>query len=170
VSPPFLKLGGAPFVLGRSFTADEDRPQGPKVAVISRSLWESRFNADPNVVGKSISLGNEPYTIVGVLDTFDFREYGPTPQVWTLFQFDPNTIDQGHYFQVMARLKPGVTVDQAYARMQASANDYRAKFPKAIGPQAGFGVLSVRNALVRGDTKTSLYVYLRAGRFVVLLR
>jgi putative ABC transport system permease protein len=169
VSADFLKLVGAPFVLGRSFTAEEDRPNGPKVAVISRSLWESRFNADPNIVGKSISLGNEPYTIVGVLNTFDFREYGATPQVWTLFQFDPNTADQGHYFQAMARLKPGVTVPQAYARMQTSANDYRAKFPKAIGPQAGFGVLTVRDALVRGDTKTSLYIYLGAVGFVLLI-
>src|SRR5205809_3906781 len=137
VSADFLKLVGAPILMGRSFTAEEDRPNGPKVTVISRSLWESRFNADPNIVGKGISLGNEPYTIVGVLNTFDFREYGPTPQVWTLFQFDPNSPDQGHYFQAMARLKPGVTVQQAYARMQASAKDYRTRFPQAIGPPAG---------------------------------
>src|SRR5262245_57480347 len=169
VSADFLKLVGAPFLLGRSFTADEDRPNGPKVAVISRSLWESRFNADSNIVGKSISLGNEPYTIVGVLNMFDFREYGPTPQVWTLFQFDPNTADQGHYFQAMARLKPGVTVQQAYARLQASANDYRAKFPKAIGPQAGFGVLTIRDAIVRGDVKNSLFIYLGAVAFVLLI-
>src|SRR5215831_9424139 len=169
VSADFLKLVGAPFVLGRNFTADEDAPQGPKVAVIGRSLWESRFNADPNIAGKSISLGGEPYTIVGVLNTFDFREYGQTPQVWTLFQFDPNTNDQGHYFQVMARLKPGVSVQQAYARMQASANDYRTKFPKGIGPQAGFGVLTVRDALVRDNTKSSLYVYLGAVAFVLLI-
>ena len=169
VSADFFTLVGAPFVLGRGFTQDEDRPQGPHVAVISRTLWETRFNADPNIVGKSISLGNEPYTIVGVLNTFDFREYGPTPQVWTLFQFDPNTTDQGHYFQAMARLKPGVTVQQAYARMQASANDYRAKFPKALGPNAGFGVLTVRDALVRGDVRSSLYVYLGAVGFVLLI-
>jgi putative ABC transport system permease protein len=169
VSADFFKLVGAPMRLGRGFTADQDMPQGPKVAVISRSLWETRFSGDPNIVGKSISLGGEPYTIVGVLDTFDFREYGPTPQVWTLFQFDPNTNDQGHYFQAMARLKPGVTVQQAYARMQASANDYRAKFPKAIGPNAGFGVLTVRDALVRGDVRSSLYVYLGAVGFVLLI-
>jgi predicted permease len=169
VSADFLKLVGAPLLLGRGFTADEDQPEGPKVTVISRSLWESRFNADPNVVGKSISLGNEPYTIVGVLNTFDFRDYGPTPQVWTLFQFDPNSTDQGHYFQAMARLKPGVTVQQAYARMQASANDYRGKFPKGIGPQDGFGVLTIRDALVRGDVKSSLYVYLGAVALVLLI-
>ena len=169
VSADFLKLVGAPFRLGRNFTADEDLPQGPKVAIISRSLWETRFSADPNIVGKAVSLGNEPYTIVGVLNTFDFREYGPTPQVWTLFQFDPNSADQGHYFQVMARLKPGVTVEQAYARMQTSANNYREKFPKAIGPNAGFGVLTVQQALVRGDVKSSLFVYLGAVALVLLI-
>jgi predicted permease len=169
VSADFLKLVGAPFLLGRSFTAEEDRPNGPKVAVISRALWETRFNADPNIAGKTISLGNEPYTIVGVLNTFDFREYGPTPQVWTLFQFDPNTADQGHYFQAMARLKPGVTVKQAYDRIQASARDYRAKFPQAIGPNAGFGVLAIRDALVRDNAKTSLYIYLGAVGFVLLI-
>src|SRR4029079_17313812 len=169
VSAAFLKLVGAPFRLGRNFSADEDKPQGPKVAVISRSLWETRLNGDPAIVGKSISLGNEPYTIVGVLNTFDFREYGPTPQVWTLFQFDPNSADQGHYFQVMARLKPGVTVQQAYGRMQSSAKDYRDKFPKAIGPNAGFGVLKVQDALVRGDVKSSLFLYLGAVAFVLLI-
>jgi len=169
VSADFLKLVGAPFLRGRNFTAEEDLPQGPKAAVISRSLWETRFNADPNVIGKSISLGSEPYTIVGVLDRFDFREFGPTPQVWTLFQFDPNSADQGHYFQVLARLKPGVTVQQAYSRMQASAKNYREKFPKAIGPNAGFGVLKIQDSLVRGDVKSSLFVYLGAVAFVLLI-
>src|SRR3954469_2420433 len=169
VSADFLKLVGAPFLRGRTFTADEDLPQGPKAAVISRSLWETRFNADPNVIGKSISLGSEPYTIVGVLDRLDFREFGATPQVWTLFQFDPNSADQGHYFQVLARLKPGVTVQQAYSRMQASGKNYREKFPKAIGPNAGFGVLKIQDSLVRGDVKSSLFVYLGAVAFVLLI-
>ena len=129
VSAAFFKLVAAPLLLGRGFTADEDRPNGPRVTVISRHLWETRFTADPNVVGKSISLGGEPYTIVGVLADFDFREFGPTPQVWTLYQFDPNTTDQGHYFQVLGRLKPGVTLPQANERMKASAADFRRSSP-----------------------------------------
>jgi putative ABC transport system permease protein len=70
---------------------------------------------------------------------------------------------------VMARLKPGVTVQQASERMQASAKDYRAKFPQALGPNAGFGVLTIRDALVRGDVESSLYVYLGAVGFVLLI-
>src|SRR5262245_56851305 len=83
VSADFFKLVGASFKLGRACAADEDKPGGPQVAVISRDLWETRFNADPNLPGKAISLGGDPYTIVGVLDMVDFREFGPTPQVWT---------------------------------------------------------------------------------------
>jgi putative ABC transport system permease protein len=169
VSADFFKLVRAPVLLGRTFTADEDTPNGPRVAVIGRQLWESRFNADPNIAGKPISIGGEPYTIVGVLGNFDFREFGPSPQVWLLFQFDPNTADQGHYFQVMGRLKPGVTLQQANARMQASANEYRKKFPTAIGPQNSFGVERIRDVIVRGDVKKSMLVYGGAVSFVLLI-
>src|SRR3954471_17185363 len=55
VSADFIKLTGAPVLLGRTFTAEEDRPNGPRVTVIARRLWETRFNADPNIIGKSIS-------------------------------------------------------------------------------------------------------------------
>ena len=114
VSADFFKLTGAPVVLGRTFTPEEDhaeraarhrdraQPSGKRASTPTRTS-----------IGKSISLGGEPYTIVGVLGEFDFREFGPTPQVWCPFQFDPNTTDQGHYFQAIGRLKPGVTLQQA---------------------------------------------------------
>jgi putative ABC transport system permease protein len=169
VSADFFKLTGAPLLLGRTFTAEEDMPNGPKVTVIDRNLWETRFSADPNIVGKGISLGGESHTIVGVLGRFDFREFGPTPQVWLPYQFDPNTKDQGHYFQVIARLKPGVTVQQANAKLGLSGDDYREKFPQAIGPKATFGVKAVRDIIVRDDVKNSLKVYGGAVSLVLLI-
>ena len=169
VSADFFKLTGAPVLLGRTFTPEEDTPTGPRVTVISRNLWQTRFSADPNIAGKSISLGGEPYTIVGVLNHFDFREFGPTPQVWVLFQFDPNTADQGHYFQAMGRLKPGVTLQQAKTRMGASANDFRAKFPQALGAQSSFGVQTIRDVIVGQDVKQSLLIYGGAVSFVLLI-
>ncbi len=66
-SQEYFAVFGAPVAIGRTFTEDEDRPRGPKVAVISNGLWRSRFGGDPAVVGKSILLADEPYTIVGVL-------------------------------------------------------------------------------------------------------
>ncbi len=169
VSAGFFALASPPFALGRAFTADEDRPNGPRVAIISKRLWESRFNANPNVVGSAISLGGEPHTIVGVLGDFDPREFGGTPQVWVPFQFDPNTADQGHYFQVMGRLKPGVTLQQADERLRASADEYRQKFPTAIGPQNAFGVRAIREVIVGNDTRQSLLIYGGAVGFVLLI-
>jgi putative ABC transport system permease protein len=169
VTADFFKLTGAPVLLGRTFTPEEDTPGGPRVTVISRRLWETRFNADPNIAGKSISLGGEPYTILGVLGDFDFREFGPTPQVWVLFGFDPNTKDQGHYFQAMGRLKSGVTLQQANARMGDSAKIFRAKFPTALGPQNTFGVKAIRDMIVRDDVKRSLLIYGGAVSFVLLI-
>ena len=169
VSADFFKLTAAPMILGRSFLPEEDRPNGPRVTVVSRRLWETRFSADPNIIGKSISLGGEPYTIVGVLGDFDFREFGPTPQVWIPFQLDPNTADQGHYFQALGRLKPGVTVQQADAKLNASAADYRAKFPDGLGPQNSFGVRPVRDVIVGDQTKQSLWIYGGAVGCVLLI-
>ena len=169
VSAEFFKLTAPPMVLGRSFVAEEDRPNGPRVTVISRRLWETRFSADPDIVGKSISLGGEPYTIVGVLGDFDFREFGPTPQVWVPFQLDPNTTDLGHYFQVLGRLKPGVTLQQADARLQASAADYRARFPNDLGPQNSFGVRPIQDVIVGDGAKQSLWIYVGAVSFVLLI-
>jgi putative ABC transport system permease protein len=169
VTADFFKLTSPPMVLGRTFIPEEDLPNGPRVTVLSKRLWESRFNSDPSVVGKSISLGGEPYTIVGVLGDFDFREFGPTPQVWVLFQFDPNSADQGHYFQAIGRLKPGVTLQQADARLSASAADYRAKFPNGIGPQGSFGVRPIREVIVGAETRRSLLVYGGAVSFVLLI-
>ena len=102
-----------------------------------------------------------------MLGDFDFRELGPTPQVWVLFQFDPNTTDQGHYFQVLGRLKPGITLEQADTRLNASAAEYRKKFPTALGPQSAFGVRPVREVIVGNDTRQSLLIYGGAVSFVL---
>jgi predicted permease len=169
VSADFFKLTQPPVLLGRTFLAEEDQPNGPRVTVISRRLWETRFSADRNIVGKSISLGGDPYTIVGVLGDFDFREFGPTPQVWVLFQFDPNANDQGHYFQAIGRLKPGVTLQQADARLNASAKDFRDKYPSSLGPQNSFGVRTIRDVIVGNQAKQSLMIYGGAVSFVLLI-
>jgi putative ABC transport system permease protein len=168
VSGDFFRLFGAPIVLGRGFTADEDLPSGPNVVVLSRRLWESRFGSSRAAVGQSISLGGEPHTIVGVMGDFDFREFGPAPQVWVPFRLDPETTDQGHYFQVAGRLKAGVTLDQAKARLGQSAATYKARFPDALGRNGSFTVEPVRQVLVR-NVRSTLFVLLGAVSFVLLI-
>ena len=168
VSADFFRLMGAQVASGRTFSTDEDLPGGPKVAVLSYDLWRTRFNSDPEAPGRTIALNGEPYTIVGVLGDFDFSEFGATPQVWTPWQFDPNTREQGHYFRVAGRLKPGVTVEAANAQLQASAIQFREKYPNAIGPNSAFGVEPIGRLLVRG-VRTSLLVLVGAVGLVLLI-
>ena len=167
VSAAFFRLVGAPFLQGRSFTRDEDLPSGPRVVVLSHRFWQTRFEGR-DVLGKAISLDGQPHTVVGVLGEFDVRELGGDPQVWVPFQLDPNSTDQGHYFRAAGRLKPGVTLEQAQARIQLSAKEFQAKFPNALGRNAGLTVQPIRQALVR-NVRSSLLVLAGAVSFVLLI-
>ncbi|MEZ5318750.1 MAG: ABC transporter permease [Vicinamibacterales bacterium] len=168
VSVNFFTLFGAPVAMGRTFRPEEDLPGGERVAVLGHTLWERKFDGDPNIVGRTISLDGEPFTVVGVLGDFPFREFGATPEVFTPFQLDPNTTDQGHYFTAAARLKDGVTLEQAQAKLAASAEQYRAKFPQALQANNAFTVEPVRDVLVR-NVRTSLWVLTAAVGFVLLI-
>ena len=168
VSADYFRLFGAPVVRGRTFTQQEDLPHGEKVAILSENCWQRRFDSDPQIIGKTISLGGDPYVVIGIIGAgFDFREFGPAPDVWVAFQLEPNTKDQGHYFQAAGRLKPGVTVDQAKARLQVSAADFRRKFPNVPATQ-GFSVMPIREALVR-NVRSSLLVLVGAVSLVLLI-
>jgi putative ABC transport system permease protein len=168
VTADFFRLFGASAARGRTFTADEDRPKGERVCVLSHSFWSRRFNRDPGILGKAISLSGEPYTVVGVLREFDFVEFGPAPQVWVPFQLDPYTADQGHYFVSAGRLKPGVTLEQAKARLALSAQEFRRKFPDLFRPVDSFTLQPVRDVLV-SDARASLLVLAGAVAFVLLI-
>ncbi|MBC8166604.1 MAG: ABC transporter permease, partial [Bryobacteraceae bacterium] len=169
VSADYFGLFGAPIIRGRGFTGSEDLPNGPRVALISEGLWQRRFASDPNILGKTILLGGDPSSIIGVIGSrFDFREFGPAPDIWTPFQLDPQSVDQGHYFQAAGRLKPGVTIHQARARVVASAAEFLRKYPRSLGDKGGFNVESLREALIQ-NVRESLTVMAVAVGFVLLI-
>lgn len=169
VSADYFKLFGAPIMRGRGFSREEDLPNGGKVALISYNLWTRQFATDPNVLGKTIPLSGDPYTIIGVVGpSFDLREFGPAPDVWTPFQLDPNTTDQNHYFNALGRLRPGVTLDEARAEIQKSTADFRRKFPDVLRSSNGFTLKPLREALVQ-NVRQTLLVLLGAVGFVLLI-
>ncbi|MBV9742149.1 MAG: ABC transporter permease, partial [Acidobacteriia bacterium] len=169
VSANYFRLFGAKVFRGRTFTEQEDLPDGDKVVVLSYSFWRRHFGADPQIVGKTISLSGSPHVVIGILSPdFNISEFTPSPDVWVPFQLDPHTKDQGHYFAAAGRLKPRVSLAQAQARLQLSAEEYRRKFPNALGPKNGFTVKPFREAVV-GDARTSLLVLLGAVTFVLLI-
>jgi predicted permease len=152
--------------MGRGFTTQEDSPNGGKVVVVSYGLWQRRFGGDPNIVGKVLSLGNEPYTIVGVLGKAFISD--PVADILLPFQFDPNSTNQGHYFSAAGRLKPGVTLAQANARMRVAADEFRRRYPDAMDPKGSFEVDPLRDAIV-GDARSSLLMMLGAVSLVLLI-
>src|SRR5205814_5791219 len=107
--------------------------------------------------------------VVGVVGRrFDISEFGPPPDVWTPFQLDPNSTDQGHYFNAAARVKPGATLDQAKARLQLSASEFRTKFPNALQPNQGFSVTRFQDAIVQ-NARPVMLLLLAAVSFVLLI-
>jgi len=166
VSYEFFHLFGAPVILGRTFTAEEDRPRGGHLVVLSNGLWQRRFGSDPTVIGRSLALGGEPYTVIGVLGA-NFA-FDPSPDLYLPFQADPNSINQGHYFRVSARLKPGVTVETANAALRVAGEEFRRLYAEALGPRNSFGVELMQRLMVR-NVRTALYVLLGAVACVLLI-
>jgi putative ABC transport system permease protein len=166
VSEAYFRLFGAPVLLGRTFTPQEDSPDGGHVAVISYRLWQRRFGGNRNIVGSAISLSNESYTVVGVLDRSFFTD--PAADLWVPFQIDPNSTNLGHYFMTAGRLKPGVTLAQANAALKLAADQFRRLHPEEMNPQSSFGVEQLRDSIV-GGARSSLFVLLGAVGFVLLI-
>jgi putative ABC transport system permease protein len=165
VSNAYFRLFGAPVVAGRTFTSDEDRPNGGRVVILSHGLWVRRFGADRSLVGKSILLGNESYLVVGILGA-DFQP-NPAAEIWFPLQADPNSTGQAHYVRAAARLRSGVTVDQANARLRLTVAEFRRKFP-LFNPKAGFEARPLRETSV-ADIRTALWVLFATVTLVLLI-
>ena len=163
VTEGYFRLFGAPVMLGRTFTPQEDLPNGGKTVVLSYGLWQRKFGGDPNIVGSTLSLGNESYTVIGVLGR-SFRSY-PEADIWLPFQFDPNSADQGDYFEVAGMLKPGVTLAQANAHMKLAAQQFHRDWPIRTEQ---FVVEPLRDRIV-GNVRFSLLVLLGAVGLVLLI-
>lgn len=166
VTEAYFRLFGAPVLYGRTFTTQEDSPNGGHAVVISYGFWQRKFGGNPHIVGSSISLSNESYTIVGVLGKSFVTD--PASDLWVPFQIDPNSTNLGHYFFVAGRLKPGVTLAQANAQLKITADQYRRLHPEDMGPKDSFGVQLLRDSIVAG-ARSSLLILLGAVGFVLLI-
>jgi predicted permease len=168
-------LLGARAAHGRTFTAEEDRPGHNKVVVLSHGLWQRRFGGYPNLVGKEITLNGEPHTVVGVMPP-DFqlgREMGMLIDIWSPVAFTPdqlsiNNLTNENLF-VLARLREGVTLEQAQAELNSIADNLRAQYMPGQDA-SNWGLLATSlNELVVGKIRPALLVLLGAVAFVLLI-
>ncbi|HWS52486.1 MAG TPA: ABC transporter permease [Pyrinomonadaceae bacterium] len=161
----FEVLGVAP-VTGRTILSEEDRPGGETVVILGHGLWERRFGADPRVVGRSVSLNNRPHTVVGVMPPgFRFPEVA---DLWVPLALDTQRWTRtDHGLSAVARLKDGVTLEQAQAEMGAVARRIEEQNP-VTNEGMGVTVTDLRAGLV-GDYRQSLLILLGVVGFVLLI-
>jgi putative ABC transport system permease protein len=178
VSSSFFQLMGVPPKMGRAFRPEEDQPGNNQVVVVSHGLWQRRLGADPDIIGKPLTLDGKSYTVIGVMPA-GFRFPGaadmpaymglpPQTDLWTPIAF---TAEQSarrgdHNLSVMARLKPGVTLEHAQTDISNIARQVEEQDPKAKG--YGANVVSLEEQLV-GSIRPALLVMLVAVGFVLLI-
>ena len=133
---------------------------------MSGGLWQRRFGADPNLVGKAIDLGGEGYTIVGVLDQKFSSD--PPADIYLPLKADPTSTDQAHFLRVAARLEAGASLEQAKTGLNLAADQFKQKFPKQMGPKDSFTAVPLRDTIV-GDVRRSLLILAAAVTFVLLI-
>jgi len=166
VSAEYFTVFGTAPIRGRVFTADEDRPSGPKLAVISGGLWKRRWGGDPGILGRPIVLNNEPYTVVGVLPESFHSD--PPADIFIPLQPDPNSQNQGHYLRVSGRLKPGVSLQTARAQLNVAGEQFRRQYPRWMNKDENVNAILEQEVLV-GDTRPALLILMGAVGLVLLI-
>ncbi|MFY9609359.1 MAG: ABC transporter permease [Blastocatellia bacterium] len=171
ITSDYFRVMRAHPLLGRDFIADQDKFGAPGVTVLSHVFWQSQFGGDPEIVGKTITLNNLPFTAVGIMPP-EFQHQGP-PSVWVLAEqyaaprggwFDRSTRVAG---SVIARLKRGVTIDQARADMNSVQEQLIAEHPIHNGGNT-IQLVSLHDSIV-GDTRPSLLLLFGAVGLVLLI-
>jgi putative ABC transport system permease protein len=165
VNASFLHVMGVSPIAGRGFLAEEDRPGAAKAVILDHGLWQRRFGGDRGVIGKSIVLDSDSYTVVGVLPA-NFRFANRPADVFLPIALStargPGEIPVGAF----GRLKPGVPLERAQAEMDAISKGIHARFPRAIG--FGVRLWRARDFIVR-DVRLSLLVLLGAVGLLLLI-
>src|SRR5664279_4518913 len=180
VTSSLLPMLGQQAALGRLFVADEDLPERTATAVLSYGTWVRRFGSDPGVLGKKIMLNGVPYEIVGVLPrAFSLpREVMPTldgaeqAEILLPLPLPANAAQNRDHedYNIIGKLKPGVSVQQAQAEMDTITARLRHDFPEVYPPNGGltFGIVSLLEQVV-GNVRRTLYLLLGAVGFVLLI-
>jgi predicted permease len=168
VSPSIFPMLGVQPLLGRAFLPQEQETGKEHEIVLSFRLWQSHFASDPKIVGRLVELSGETYTVVGVMPReFKFAPFWATKaELWAPLALGPRVGDRaGASLRVFARLKPGVTLEQAQAEMAAITARMEREFP---GTNQNMKVISLREKVV-GNIRPTLLVLLGAVGFVLLI-
>jgi len=171
VGDEFFSAIGTPPHLGRVFLPEEDSPARKHVAVLSDGFWKSHFGGAADVTGRTLTLDGENYAIVGVMPPqFSAQAWGATARpLWVplAYKDDERAVRDNHNAQVIARLKPGVSAEQAQKELDIISTRLEQAYPKE---NTGWGATVVPlDELIVGDVRTSLVMLLAAVGLVLLI-
>ena len=166
---------GVKMQLGRSFTQEEDTPQTRFEAILSHGLWLRRFGGDPSIVGRNVRLSDRTFTVVGVLpeNFHPFMRSGrdDTPEIYMPLGYDlklPEACRGCQHLQMIGRLKPAVSAEQANAELNSIMNDIKSENPKEYSDRTVVRVMPLRDYVV-GKVSTALWILLGAVGLVLLI-
>ncbi|HEX7296927.1 MAG TPA: ABC transporter permease, partial [Pyrinomonadaceae bacterium] len=173
VTADYFQVFRAKPVLGRVFTRDEDKPGGPAVIVISYSLWQRRYGGDQNIIGREVDLGGKT-TVIGVLPAgFEFPISDETQDYWEpmmsasfITQQARETRDD-RFLPLVARMKPGVTIEQVKAELDVLSRQIEQQFPKT-NTDIVFNAVSMHEDITR-EYRPALLVMFGAVGLVLLI-
>jgi putative ABC transport system permease protein len=168
VSASFFPTLGVKAALGRAFVAEEDRPGAARVVVLNHRFWQSRFNADPNLVGQTLTLNGANYTVTGIMPPeFDFPK---GVDVWTPLQTNARQSESRAtvFLQAVGRLKPGVTIERARAELNAITGRLAAQYPEMNASNQKV-VITPLAEYVFGNARPALYLLLAASVLLLLI-
>ncbi|HEY3927662.1 MAG TPA: ABC transporter permease [Candidatus Koribacter sp.] len=169
LSKELLTAFGVQPILGRNFTAEEDRPNGPPVVLLSDVLWKTRFNSDPNVLSRTVKLDGAPYTIVGVMPP-NFSVLSKNELLWTPLKMDPNDPSKSrriHWMWAFLRLPDGMSQQQAQAEIDGIAARLKTQDPS--GDAARGLQLQSMPEFVYGNVKPALLLLMGSVGLVLLI-
>lgn len=166
VTHEFFSVFDSKPTIGRDFLPEEDRPGAAKVVILSHGLWKRRFAADRSLVGRTVQLNDEAYTVVGVAP--EGFKYPARAELWTPFQMDRLSQDKGHYFEAVGRLKEGVSFEKAKAAAGVVGKQFAMSHKDFVSPDETLALLTLRDRLY-GRLRPVLYILLGAVSFVLLI-
>ena len=165
-TPGQLSGLGTPPIIGRDFRPDEDQAGKNRVVIFSNRLWRRRFGGKPEIVGQPIRMNGESYTVVGIMPPGQMDRM--PNQLWVPLTIKPEQINHDfHWLLAMGRLKPGVSIKQAQADMDAVTKHIGDIYPANKG--WGASVEPLRNDFLSKDTITGLYFLMGGVGFVLLI-
>ena len=176
VSAGYFRVLGVPPFLGRDFEPSDDHLNGPRVVILSDTLWKRRFGGDPAIIGRQITLDDNSYSVIGVMPSAFENVLLPSAELWAPLQYDARNISNfqtkewGNHLRMVGRLQPGISIEQARRDLDTIVHTPVPEFPRPPWQShaQGFLVNSLQDDVTRG-VKPALLAVLGAVLLVLVI-